>query len=98
MIDVDQFRNRVQAVCRELSLRRLELIGSATRDDFSESSDIDVLVTFASDERLFERYFSLKEKLENIFSRKVDVIEERAIRNPYFRQAVEKNRIRIYGA
>ena len=98
MIDVDQFRNRVQAVCRELFLRRLELIGSATRDDFSESSDIDVLVTFASDERLFERYFSLKEKLENIFSRKVDVIEERAIRNPYFRQAVEKNRIRIYGA
>ena len=97
MIDVEQFRNRVQAVCRELSLRRLDLIGSAVRDDFSEKSDIDVLVTFASDERLFERYFSLKERLEEIFNRKVDVIEERAIKNPYFKQAIEKNRIRIYG-
>ena len=97
MIDLENFKIRVQTVCRELALRRLDLIGSATRDDFSDESDVDVLVTFASDENLFERYFALKTRLEEIFGRKVDVIEERAIRNPFFKQAVEKDRIKIYG-
>jgi predicted nucleotidyltransferase len=64
----------IQNICRELRLQRLDLIGSATRDDFSDDSDIDVLVTFEGDKNLFDRYFSLKEKLEEIFKRKVDVI------------------------
>jgi predicted nucleotidyltransferase len=98
MIDLDKYQHKIEAVCKELSLLRLDLIGSATRCDFSPKSDIDVLVTFRGDESLFKRYFALKEKLEEIFGRPVDVIEERAISNPYFRKAVEKDRIKIYGA
>ena len=79
-------------------MRRLDLIGSAAREDFSDESDIDVLVTFGTDENLFERYFTLKAKLEEIFGRKVDVVEERAIRNPFFKQAIEKDRVNLYGA
>lgn len=98
MLEIDKYKSKVEAVCRELSLSRLDLIGSAARDDFSPASDVDVLVTFLGKEKLFRRYFSLKEKLEEIFGRPVDVIEEQAIRNPYFRRAVEKDRIKIYGA
>ena len=98
MLELNKYQHRIDAVCRELSLLRLDLIGSATRGDFSAKSDIDVLVTFQGDKSLFKRYFALKERLEEIFGRPVDVIEERAISNPYFRKAVEKDRIRIYGA
>ena len=78
-------------------MQRLDLIGSAARDDFASNSDIDVLVNFGGDERLFSRYFDLKERLEAIFERPVDVIEERAVKNPYFKKAIEKDRITIYG-
>jgi len=98
MIDLNKFSVRIHQLCRELSLRRLDLIGSAAREDFSDESDIDVLVTFGTDENLFERYFTLKAKLEEIFGRKVDVVEERAIRNPFFKQAIEKDRVNLYGA
>ena len=96
MIDLIPFKTDIEKICQELSLQRLDLIGSAARDD-SVESDIDVLVTFAGDENLLERYFSLQARLEAIFKRKVDIIEERAIRNPFFKKAVEKDRVRVYG-
>ena len=97
MINIEEFRQSIQNICRDLSLQRLDLIGSAARDDFATNSDVDVLVSFDGEGRLFERYFDLKERLEAIFKRPVDVIEERAVKNPYFKRATEKDRIRIYG-
>ena len=98
MIDLTPYKSDIDNICRELRLQRLDLIGSATRDDFSDDSDIDVLVTFAGDDNLFDRYFSLKEKLEGVFKRKIDVIEERAVKNPFFRKTVNRDRIKLYGA
>jgi len=97
MIDLERFKGRIYELGKRLSLRRLDLVGSAARADFTEDSDVDVLVTFGSDENLFDRYFALKSELEEIFGRKVDLIEERAIRNPYFRESIENDRIKIYG-
>ena len=97
MIKIERFRQSIKTICRELSLQRLEVVGSAARDDFNDDSDVDVLVSFRGDERLFERYFDLKERLEELFERPVDVIEERAIKNPYFRRMIEKDRIALYG-
>jgi predicted nucleotidyltransferase len=98
MIDLTLYKSDIESICKELRLQQLDLIGSATRDDFSDDSDIDVLVTFEGDENLFDRYFSLKEKLEEIFKRKVDVIEERAVKNPFFKKTVNRDRIKVYGA
>lgn len=98
MINLLELQKDIEKICKELSLCRLDLIGSATGGDFDERSDVDVLVTFAGDEYLFDRYFELKERLEKLFNRKVDVIEERAIKNPYFKKSIERDRVKIYGA
>ena len=98
MLNIDHFRPGIQAICSDLSLKRLDIVGSATRADFDSASDVDVLVTFSGDERLLDRYFDLKERLEAIFKRPVDVIEERALKNPYLRTSLEKDRILIYGS
>ena len=97
MFEIEKFRDRVQLICRELRLQRLELVGSAARSDFSEQSDIDVLVSFSGDDRLFDRYFELKERLEKGFERPVDVIEERAVKNPFFKKTIERDRVTLYG-
>lgn len=98
MIELLKLQKDVEEICKELSLRRLDIIGSAARDDFGEKSDVDVLAIFEGDEHLFDRYFELKQRLEKLFSRKVDVIEERAIKNPYFKKTIERDRVKIYGA
>jgi hypothetical protein len=98
MIDLDPYRNHINNLCRLLRVKELELFGSATRDDFSPNSDIDVLVTFEDRKQLFSRYFDLKEGLEQIFGRRVDVIMPEAITNPIFREHIEKERTVVYGA
>ncbi len=85
MIDIERFRPDLEKACREFSLQRLDLVGSASRPDFASNSDVDFLVTFEGNTRLFDRYFGLKERLESIFERTVDLIEERAVKNPYVR-------------
>jgi predicted nucleotidyltransferase len=79
-------------------VKELALFGSATRDDFSPDSDIDVLATFEGKTQLFSRYFDLKEGLEQIFGRRVDVVMPEAISNSIFRGHIEKERTVVYGA
>ena len=99
MVDLRQYRSRVIQLCHSLSVKRLELVGSAAREDFHpESSDIDVLIDFKGSHALFDRYFELKSGLEDIFGRKVDVIQGGAIRNPHLRESLEQDRIAVYEA
>lgn len=76
----------IAQVCRSRGVRRLRVFGSATGDRFDEfRSDVDLLVEFepgAAD--LFDAYFGLKEDLERVFGRRVDLVMMDAVRNPYF--------------
>ena len=97
MFDIERFRPEVAELCRSLKISRLDVFGSATSHDFSEESDVDVLVRFERDgEGLFDRYFDLKEGLERIWGRPVDVVLEDSLRNPYFRASVERSRKTVY--
>jgi hypothetical protein len=81
--------------CRRRRVRRLELFGSATSDDFDEAgSDLDFLVEFEADpsSRALDAYFGLEEDLEALFGRPVDLVMPRAVRNPYVRAAIERDR------
>jgi predicted nucleotidyltransferase len=64
-----------------------------------ESKTIDLIVDFSEIQLLdySDNYFDLKFALEDTFNRSVDLIEDKAIKNPYFKKAVEKNMQLIYG-
>ena len=97
-MDMFEHKEMIAIVCRELGVERLDVFGSATRADFGSKSDVDVVVRF--DRRrgqMFRRYFDLKERLERIFGRPVDIVLEDSIRNPYFREAIERSRVNVYG-
>jgi len=98
---IEAKRQEIEDLCRALSVRRLDLFGSAVDDSFDvESSDIDVLVEFDSQPGFnhFDGYFSLKEGLERLLGRPVDVVSATSIRNPYFRQRVLDTRELLYAA
>jgi predicted nucleotidyltransferase len=98
MIDIEAIKPEIERVCRRLPVKRLGLFGSALSDNFSQSSDVDVLVIFDSDESvdLFDKYFELKEQLREIFKREIDLVVDKKFRNPVLRESIDRTRIIIY--
>ena len=98
MIDIEKIKPRIERVCQRLPVKRLGLFGSALRRNFPQDSDVDVLVIFDSDENidLFDKYFELKEQLEEIFKRQVDLVVDKKFRNPVLRESIDRTRTVIY--
>ncbi len=98
MIDINKIKPEIERICRPLPVRRLGLFGSALSRNFSQNSDVDVLVIFDSGEDidLFDKYFDLKEQLEKVFNRDVDLVVDGNFKNPVFRDIVNRTRTIIY--
>ena len=97
---VSERKQDLARLCEERRVERLDVFGSAVTGDFDpETSDLDFLVTFresAADGDAFKRQIGLKDALEALFGRKVDVVPERSITNEYFRANVEDTREAVY--
>ena len=86
-------------MCRRHEVRRLDLFGSAARGDFlPERSDLDFIVQFTRTgyAGYADAFLDFADALEKLLDRKVDLLTERMIRNPYFRTAVEASRQTVY--
>lgn len=98
---LSQRRNELEALCRRHGVRRLELFGSAAMGRGRRGeSDLDFLVEFAPlpPGAYADAYFGLLESLEALFGRPVDLVVASAIKNPYFREAVERTKALLYAA
>jgi predicted nucleotidyltransferase len=99
---VKQRLDEVRALCRRFGVARLELFGSATQPTQFDpaDSDLDFLVEFGvlPPGGNADAYFGLKEALEGLFGRPVDLVMTRAIRNRFFLQAVAGQRELLYAA
>ncbi|MCC7017103.1 MAG: nucleotidyltransferase domain-containing protein [Rhodospirillales bacterium] len=94
-------RAELHVLCRRYRVRRLDLFGSAATGGYRpESSDLDFLVEFdpPAPGSYADAYFGLLEGLEQLFGRPVDLVVASAIKNPYFRESVEKTRALLYAA
>jgi uncharacterized protein len=97
----EERRAELEAVCRRHEVRRLELFGSAaTGEDRPGKSDLDFLVEFdpLPPGSYADAFFSLMEALEQLFGGPVDLVDASAIRNPYFRDSVERTKALLYAA
>ena len=92
-------KNEIRNFCHRWKVTELALFGSVLRKDFGPDSDIDVLVSFADDARwsLYD-LVQMTEDLQSIFGREVDLVEKKAIRNPFRRQSILLNNEIIYAA
>lgn len=98
---IEEKRRMLEEVCRRYHVERLEIFGSAAGGEFRpDASDLDFLVAFSrsSDMNLADQYFGLWEDLRGLFGRDVDLIIERAMKNPYFIKAVNNSRKIVYAA
>ena len=95
---IDQNMDKIRKLCKQHYVSQLSVFGSILTDKFTKNSDIDLLVDFSNIDlqNYADNYFSLKKALEETFRRQVDLLEDKAIRNPYLRQSIEASKRLLY--
>ena len=97
---LDNYINQIKQLCDKHKVRHLFVFGSVLTERFSDSSDVDLLVDINLKDPIeyAENYFDLKFQLEDLLNRKIDLLEEKGIGNPYLREGIDKSKRLIYGA
>ena len=96
---VDKNMEDLKMLCTMYNVEKMYLFGSALNSNFNKKSDIDLLVKFKSFDlsKYFDNYMDLKERLEKLFGREVDLVEEQTLRNPILINSINKSKELIYG-
>ena len=86
-------------LCKKYFINELSIFGSSIRDDFTKTSDVDILVSFNTNSRitLFD-IMNLEKDFSLLLNRKVDVVEKEALKNPIRKEKILSNRGVIYAA
>ena len=95
---LQEHKDEIITLCEKHKVDELFAFGSVLTDAFTKESDIDFLVKFENVDLndYFDNYMELKEELEQLFHRPVDLVENQAIRNPIFRMVIEREKQLIY--
>ncbi|HPT15282.1 MAG TPA: nucleotidyltransferase domain-containing protein [Bacteroidales bacterium] len=96
---IDNNLDKIKILCEKYKVARLFVFGSVLTELFDKSSDIDCLVDFkdVNVDEYADYYFGFKKAMENLLKREVDLVEDKAIRNPYLRESVDNSKRLIYG-
>lgn len=88
----------IKTLCHAYNIRSLYAFGSVCTDKFDDRSDIDLLVSFKPMEYgdYANNYFILCERFENLFKRKVDLVTDKSLSNPYFINSINKTKTVLY--
>jgi len=88
-------------LCENHGVKSLYVFGSANTNKFDRNSDIDFLIAFKdslSIEEYTDSYFSLQYKLRELLKRKIDLVTQNSLSNPFFIQSIDQNKQLLYGA
>jgi predicted nucleotidyltransferase len=99
MNTLQTYKQQIGLLCASHKVKSLHAFGSVLTPAFNAQSDIDLIVSFNDIElaEYADNYFDFKFSLEDLFNRPVDLLEEQAIRNPYFKATVDQKKELVYG-
>lgn len=96
---IDNNIDNLKKLCVLYNVEKMYLFGSSLNSSFNEKSDVDLLVKFKPIElsKYFDNYINFKEKLESLFGREVDLLEEQTLKNPILIKSIDNSKELIYG-
>ncbi len=99
MKEITKHLDQINSLCNTNKVKTLFAFGSVTTENFGPDSDIDLVVDISEMDPLSyaDNYFSLKTQLESIFHRHIDLLEQKAIKNPYLKKQIDLTKVLIYG-
>ena len=97
---IENHNKDIQNLCKAHKVKSLYAFGSVLTSNFQPTSDIDLIVDFKEVElnEYADNYFDFKFSLQDLFKHPVDLLEEQAIKNPYFKQVVNQTKELVYGS
>ena len=92
--------DNIRQLCIKYNVKSLFAFGSVTTDQFTDDSDIDLLVSFMpmSPEDYADAYLDLADSFEALLKKPIDLVTEKSLRNPYFIESINKTKSKIYEA
>ena len=95
---IDSNIDNVRTLCKLHKVHRLFVFGSVLTGRFQKDSDIDLVVDFQGVDLYdyADNYFDFKFSLEDLFRRDVDLLEDKAKRNPYLRKSIDSSKVLVY--
>ncbi len=95
---IDKYNSQLISLCEKYNVNELSVFGSVLTNEFNVNSDVDFVVDFKEVERKLyaDNYFNFKKSLENLFNRKIDLLEKIALKNPYFIQVLNDTKKVVY--
>ena len=98
-MDINQYIPTINLLCEQHKVSKLFAFGSVLTNRFNEESDIDMVVDFKKLDfsEYVDNYFSFRDALSRTFGREIDLIEDKAIRNPVLRRNIDNSKQLIYG-
>jgi len=99
MKEITKHLDQINKLCNSNKVKTLFAFGSVTTENFRPDSDIDLVVDISEMDPLLysDNYFSLKTQLENLFQRHIDLLEQKAIKNPFLKHQIDQTKVLIYG-
>jgi len=96
---LETYQEDIIKLCKRYNVKSLYAFGSVLTKDFNSESDIDLVVDFTNIEveDYADNYFDFKFSLQDILNRPIDLLEERAIKNPFFRESLNRQKQLVYG-
>jgi predicted nucleotidyltransferase len=97
--ELQQHIEQIKKLCSEHDVRSLFAFGSVVSDKLNADSDIDLIVDIESKDPLdySDNYFALKFQLEYLLNRDVDLLEAKALKNPFLKKQIDDTKVLVYG-
>lgn len=97
---IDRFKDDVNKLCIQYNVKSLYVFGSVLTNRFTKKSDIDLVVEIDTIDpyEYADSYFNLKFALQDLFKRKIDLLESKSIKNQYIRENIDQSKMLIYGS
>lgn len=89
----------IKELCLHYGVKSLYVFGSGSTSKFNEDSDLDFLISFSNElsiEDYTENYFTIHYKLQELFNKKIDLVTEKSLQNPFFIQSVNQSKLVLY--
>ena len=96
---LETYKDQIQRLCKNYKVKTLYAFGSILTPKFNKDSDVDLMVDFETTDPIeyTENYFDLKFELEKVLRRSIDLLESKAIKNPFLKESIDKSKVLVYG-
>lgn len=98
MLAIENYQRKIISICQKYRVKSLSIFGSALSEHFNESSDVDFLIELEGAADGIKRYMNVKFELEELFSRPVDLVMPKALKNSRIKEYIFSNIKTVYAS